>query len=215
MAGRHQRRQHPGEGLARRLVDIGAEQFIELIDDDQKIGPDRAVIASLALACSATCSSAHATDAASPAPSAVARRCAVLCGLLASSGSAISRPSSSAGMSFGPANRHWASAATGSPLVSPGRIMATRQTSTAPTTPGVVSLGDNPARASEDLPEPLEPISSRKGVPRWPGVLERVDRAGRCRRRARRTPARAWRRTRQARGTASPWWRSARPPRRL
>ena len=38
--------------------------------------------------------------------------------------------------------------------------MATRQISTAPPTPGVVSLGDSPARTSDDLPDPLAPITS-------------------------------------------------------
>ena len=45
-------------------------------------------------------------------------------------------------------------------------MTATRQRSTAAITPGVVSRGTSPARANEDLPPPLGPMSKRKGAPR-------------------------------------------------
>ncbi len=54
-----------------------------------------------------------------------------------------------------------AKAANGS---DPGVITAARQASTSGTVPGNTSRGSSPARSSEDLPDPLAPITSRNGT---------------------------------------------------
>src|SRR5690606_34847494 len=41
----YQRSQSPGEGFALCVCDIACEEFIELIDDQKKVGPHRPVIA--------------------------------------------------------------------------------------------------------------------------------------------------------------------------
>ena len=71
------------------------------------------------------------------------------------------------------ANSAVASARIGSACPSLGFSRATRQTSTEATTPGVVSRGISPARASEDLPVPLAPTISRNGVPRSDAAARR------------------------------------------
>ena len=121
----------------------------------------------------------------------------------------------SAPTSDSPRNRHSASDTSGPSGEALGRIRATRQISTDGTTPGVVRpRTPSPACASEDLPAPLGPTTTKKSrtAPAALHPSSASDRSRNVPRANRRTPVHAGCRKRRGRGTASPSSQSATPP---